>query len=209
MRAGRGRCPGWLPAALASLALFGCGGKGPSDSSGGTTTPPPVVPMFLCRDSQVAVDQVALKCATRLNPDVWQIAVVIGSPTTSTDIDGFAFDLLLDANEVQYVPDSALIGPMLTQGGNTPLLSATLKPGNPNRLVVGIARTGGAPGVQGIAGFDQIMLFSVKRVPGAQFDPDPRYVTFDKSASTALDSSASAQPIPSITFSDQLLLSNQ
>ena len=210
MRAGRGGRLGWLPAALVCLALCGCGGKSSSSTGGGTTTPPPPpLPSFKCRDSQVAANQVALKCAGKLAPDVWQIAVVIGSPTTSTDIDGFTFDLLLDANEVLYVPESALAGLMLAQGGNTPLLAAKLIPGNPNRLSVGISRTGGVPGVQGIQGFDQIMLFSLKVAPGQEFDPDPRYVTFDKSRSQAFDSSPSAQQIDSITFSDQLLLSNQ
>jgi len=35
-------------------------------------------------------DKVALKCGAQLAADVWQIDVVIGSPTTSTDIGGFA-----------------------------------------------------------------------------------------------------------------------
>jgi hypothetical protein len=207
MRAESVRRPGRLIVPLACLALLGCGGKG-ADSGGGTAAPPPPLPTFQCHDSAVTVDQVALKCAVNLSQDVWQIAVVIGSPTTSMDIDAFAFDLLLDPTAVQYVPNSALAGNMLAQGGNTPLLGAALVAGDPNRLRVGIARTGGAPGVQGTTQFNEIMRFSVRRVPGAQFDANPMHIVFDQTDSQAYDSSVPKQPI-SITFSDQLLLSNQ
>jgi len=57
--------------------------------------------------------------------------------------------------------------------------------------------------------FDRIMAFKVQALPGAQFDPDPSHLRFDKTRSEALDSSIQHQPIPSITFSDQILLSNQ
>jgi len=98
---------------------------------------------------------------------------------------------------------------MLFQDGDTPLLSSQIMNGDPGRLVVGIYRTGGAAGVQGLPGaYSQIMTFSMKAVPGAQFDAVPEHLRFDMLRSEALDSSA-AQPIPSITFSDQLLLSVQ
>jgi len=195
-----------LLAALLSALLLGCGSK----SGGGDTVvtpPPPPTPTFQCTDSSVMVDKVALKCGVHRTVDVWEIDVVIGSPTTSTDIGGFAFDLLFDPAILQFVPDSAGAGPMLYQDGDTPLLSARIS--DPGRLVVGIYRTGGAAGVQGIPGYDHIMTFSMKAVPGAQFDADPRHLAFDMNIFQALDSSAQAQPIPSITFSDQLLLSFQ
>ena len=155
------------------------------------------------------VDTVALKCSVQRTADVWEIEVVIGSPTTSTDIGGFAFDLLFDPEILEYVPDSARAGAMLYQGSDTPLLSALIMNGEPGRLVVGIYRTGGAAGVRGVSGYDHIMTFSMKAVPGAQFDADPGHLRFDMSRSEALDSSFPAQPILSITFSDQLLLSVQ
>ncbi len=198
-----------LLAALLFALLLGCGSKSGDGGGGGVVTPPPPpTPTFRCTDSSVIVDTVALKCGVHRTADVWEIDVVIGSPTTSTDIGGFAFDLLFDPAILEYVPDSARAGAMLFQDGDTPLLSAQIMNGDPGRLVVGISRTGGAAGVQGMPGaYSQIMTFSMKAVPGAQFDAVPEHLRFDRSE--ALDSSVQAQPIPSITFSDQLLLSVQ
>jgi len=199
-----------LLAPLVFAVLLGCGRKGGDGGNTVVTPPPPPTPTFRCTDSPVMVDKVALKCGIKRADDVWEIDVVIGSPTTSTDIGGFAFDLLFDPAILKYVPDSARAGPMLYQDGDTPLMSAQVMSGDPGRLVVGIYRTGGAAGVQGLAGvYDQIMTFSMKAVPGAQFDPDPGHLRFDMARSEALDSSALSQPIPSITFRDQLLLSFQ
>jgi hypothetical protein len=196
-----------LLSALLFALLLGCGRKS-GDGGGVVTPPPPPTPTFRCTDSLVIVDKVALKCGAQLAADVWQIDVVIGSPTTSTDIGGFAFDLLFDPAILEYVSDSARAGAMLFQDGDTPLLIARIS--DPGRLVVGINRTSGAAGVQGLPGaYSQIMTFFMKAVPGAQFDADPGHLRFDMSRSEALDSSAQAQPIPSITFSDQLLLSFQ
>src|SRR5439155_19898556 len=128
-------------------------------SGGGDTvvTPPPApTPTFQCTESLVMVDTVALKCGAPLSGNVWEIEVVIGSPTTSTDIGGFAFDLLFDPAILEYVPDSARAGAMLYQGSDTPLLSALIMNGEPGRLVVGIYRTGGAAGVRGVSGYDHI-----------------------------------------------------
>jgi len=198
-----------LLVALVCLLLAACGGKG-SDGGSVVTPPPPPLPVFQCGDSPAMVDHVALKCGARLGANVWQIDVVIGSPTTSTDIDGFAFDLLFDPSMLAYVPDSARAGSMLSQDGNLPLLSVQIPPGDPGRLVVGVYRSGEVAGVQGLPGYDQIMMFSMKVVSGAQFDADPRQLRFDADKFQALDSSAPRpQPIPSITFSDQLLLSYQ
>ncbi|HYS05303.1 MAG TPA: hypothetical protein VEW47_08930 [Candidatus Dormibacteraeota bacterium] len=196
-----------LSAVLVAL-LLGCGRKSGDGGGGGVVTPPPPpTPTFRCTDSLVMVNKVALKCGAPLPGNVWQIDVVIGTPTTSTDIGGFAFDLLFDPTILEYVPDSARAGAMLYQDADTPLLIARIS--DPGRLVVGINRTSGAAGVQGIPGYDLIMSFSMKAVPGAEFDADPRHLAFDMNRFQALDSSAQAQPIPSITFSDQLLLSVQ
>jgi len=196
-----------LLAPLVFALLLGCGRKGGNTV---VTPPPPPTPTFRCTDSPVMVDKVALKCGVKVADDVWQIDVVIGSPTTSTDIGGFAFDLLFDPAILKYVPDSARAGAMLYQDGDTPLMSVRIMSGDPGRLVVGIYRTSGAAGVQGQSGVnEQIMMFSMKALPGAQFDPDPGHLRFDMSRSEALDSSDPSQPISSITFSDQLLLSFQ
>jgi hypothetical protein len=187
--------------------LLGCGGKG---SDGGTvvTPPPPLDPTVVCSDSPPAVDHVVLRCGARISPAEWQIDVVVGYDTTSTDITAFAFDLLIDPTVLTYVPGSAQSRSMFFQSGQAPLLSVQPAPGDPGRLVVGISITGGAAGVQGKAPpNDWIMVFRVRAVQGAQFDSSPLRIVFDHTR--ALDSSDPAQAIPSITFSDQLLLSRQ
>jgi hypothetical protein len=192
---------------LLCAALAGCGGK--SGDGGGTVIPPPPTPTFKCSDSPAAVDQVVLRCGVKLSPDVWQIDVMIGAHT-ATDIGGFAFDLLFDPTVLAYVPSSAQSGSLLFQNGDTPLISVKTDPGDPGRLIVGISLTGGAAAVGVVPGtYDRIMVFSVKVVPGAQFDPDPKHLVFDMEKSQALDSSDPPQPILSITFRDQLLLSYQ
>jgi hypothetical protein len=200
----------WAPALLIAWALLGCGSK--ESNSGGTVTPPSPVPGALaCSSSLPQINDVTMHCRTHFAADdSWQIDVVIGYPTTSTDIGGFAFDILIDPTVLTYVPGSAGSGEMLFQDGLSPLFLADIKAGDPGRLVVGIYRPSGAPGVQGKGPpYDRIMTFRVKAVPGALFDPDPPRLTFDKMKSEALDSSMSAQAIPSITFHDQILLSRQ
>ncbi|HKB07375.1 MAG TPA: hypothetical protein VKF61_03730 [Candidatus Polarisedimenticolia bacterium] len=198
----------WAPAFLI-WALLGCGSK--ESDRGTTVTPPSPVPSSLaCSSSLPQIDDVVMTCRTHFAADdSWQIDVVIGSPTTSTDIGGFAFDILFDPTVLTYVPGSAGWGEMLVQDGITPLFSAETVPGDPGRLVVGIYRPGGQPGVQGTTTYNRIMVFRVKAVPGVQFDQYPPRLTFDMTRSEAIDSSPSAQAITSIKFRDQILLSKQ
>jgi len=196
------------PAVLMCAALIGCGGKG-GDGGGPVVPPPPPTLTFKCSDSPPQADQVVLRCGVRLTQDVWQIDVMIGAHPAS-DIGGFAFDVLIDPMVLKYVPGSAVSGSMLFQDGEVPLLTAVTAPGDPGRLVVGIYRTGGVPGVAVVPGtFDRIMVFNVQALPGALFDPYPLHLRFDEARSEALDTSVPPKAIPSITFSDQILLSNQ
>ena len=184
---------------LACVALLACGGGG---GGGAVVTPP--VPTFQCSDAPppVPADQVVLRCGAQIARDVWRIDVVIGVPTTSTDIGGFNFDVVADdATLLAFVAGSGQQGELLGQGGATVLLAAATVPGEPGHLVVGIHRTGGGPGVQGIAGYDRIMSFRMKALMSGPFGPE--LLRFEKYEAT----DSSDQLIPGITFSDQLLLS--
>jgi len=194
---------------LLGATLLGCGGKGP-DSGPMVPPPPPPMATFKCSDSPPQPDQIVMRCGIRLKADVWQIDVVIGAHAAS-DIGGFAFDLLIDPTILKYVPGSAqTTGSLLSQDGVTTLLDANTPLGDPGRLVVGVYRIGGAPGVAVVPGmFDRVMVFKVQALPGAQFDLLPGHLVFDKPKSYALDSTDSQNPIVSITFSDQLLLAFQ
>jgi len=194
---------------LLGATLLGCGGKGP-DSSGPMIPPPPSpLPVFKCSDSPPQPDQIVMRCGVRLKPDTWQIDVVIGAHAAS-DIGGFAFELLIDQTILRYVSGSAQSGSLLFQGGYDPLISVGPAPGDPGRLVVGIYRTGGAPGVAVVPGmFDRVMSFRVQVLPATQFIPVRDHLLFDTTRSVAIDSTDSQNTIPSITFGNELLLSFQ
>src|SRR2546428_758556 len=132
------------PAGLACAAILACsGGKG----GGGLVSPPPgPVATFQCDDSAAATDQVVLRCGAQVAADVWRIDVVIGVPTTSTDINGFVFDVVYDPLLLAYVPGSARAGTLLISDGGTQLFAAALEPGHPGDLAVGINRPWAARG---------------------------------------------------------------
>jgi hypothetical protein len=202
------RRPALATIVLLCAALVGCGGKGGDGGGSVITPPPPPTPTFRCSDSPPEENQVVLRCGGIPAADVGQIDVMIG-PSTSTDIGGFAFELLFDPTILSYVSGSAQSGTLLFQGG-TALLGVKIDPVDPGRLVVGIYLTEGTGGVEVKPGtYDRIMTFAMKVMPGAQFDPDPKHLVFDKDKSQALDASDPPQWIQSITFNDQLLLSNQ
>lgn len=176
---------------LAGLLHAACGG-GSSVS---------VRPGLECRDEPVAADTVALRCGGVPSAEARTIEVVIGVPTESTDIAGFLFDVVFDPAILVFEPSSAQAGNLLNQDGASVLFAATLEAGDPGRLVVGITRTGTGGGIQGTAGRDIIMRFTFHAVPGARFEASmPRFENAEARDSTP-------DVIPTIRFSDQLLLS--
>jgi hypothetical protein len=182
----------WTLLLLIAAASLACGGGGGGHHSG---------PAFTCSESAVGVDTVALVCATKISKDIWQLDVVIGGPTTSTDISGFNFDVVFDSSDLSYVPGSAVLGTLLSQGGDDPLLSADPASNDPGRLIVGIHRTNQPQGVGGAGPENLVLSFCLKANMLTAFGPD--LVHFENAE--AVDSSGT--PIAGITFSDQLSLS--
>jgi hypothetical protein len=184
---------------LACGVFLACGGKG-----GGSDDRPPVppgpVPVFRCEDSAPAADHVVLRCGQKVADDEWRIDVVVGVPTTSTDIGGFDFYVELDPLRASFVPGSGEEGNVLNQDDETVLFAAAIDPTDPGRLIVGISRAGGT-GIGAVAGHDLIMSFRVRALTAAPFGPlAPAFKNF-----RAFDSSV--QDIPEIVFDDQLFLS--
>jgi len=184
-----------LGCVLVCTVALGChsGGGGHSSSKS----------VFQCTDSASAKDVVVLLCGQRTQADVWLINMVIGGPTTSTDISGFNFDVVFDPTDLSYVSGSAALGTLLTQGGSQPLLAADLASNDPGRLIVGVHRTNPSTGVQGTATQNLILQFSMRANLLSNFGPVP--LQFQNAE--AVDSSGAA--IGSVTFSDQVLLSVQ
>ena len=159
------------PAVLACAATLACNSSGGGRGDGGVITPPPgPIPVFQCSDSPAAPDTVVLRCGERISASTWRINVVIGVPTTSTDINGFDFDVVFDPLLLAYLPGSAQPGVLLSQGGGTVLFAAATSPGDPGRLVVGIHKAG-ATGVQGTQYLDVILAFQLRSQTAASFPP--------------------------------------
>jgi len=125
---------------VAPLALPGCGGGGGGD---GGMMPAPIVASFSGSGTASAPDVVRLTGSPSGNTVV--VRVVVGGPTTSSDLYSFAFDLVLgDASVATYVAGSAAFGTALTlSGGQTSDVEATLQG---NRVVVGVTKLGGGSG---------------------------------------------------------------
>ena len=191
------------PAVLACAATLACNSSGGGRGDGGVITPPPgPIPVFQCSDSPAAPDTVVLRCGERISASTWRINVVIGVPTTSTDINGFDFDVVFDPLLLAYVPGSAQPGVLLSQGGGTVLFAAATSPGNPGRLVVGIHKAG-ATGVQGTQYLDVILAFQLTSQTAASFPPQVlRLENFRASDSSDVT-------IQGIIAIDQLFLSLQ
>ena len=191
------------PAVLACAATLACNSSGGGRGDGGVITPPPgPIPVFQCSDSLAAPDTVVLQCGERISASTWRINVVIGVPTTSTDINGFDFDVVFDPLLLAYLPGSAQPGVLLSQGGGTVLFAAATSPGNPGRLVVGIHKAG-ATGVQGTQYLDVILAFQLRSQTAASFPPQVlRLENFRASDSSDVT-------IQGIIAIDQLFLSLQ
>lgn len=126
---------------LAPMALPGCGGGGGNDGGGVMT--PPIVAAFSDSGASSAANLVRMTGSPSGNTVVAR--VVVGGPTTSSDLYSFAFDLVIgDTSVATFVAGSATFGTALTlSGGQTSSVQATLQG---NRVVVGVTKVGGGSG---------------------------------------------------------------
>ena len=179
---------GLLPAALAILVSVSCGGSG---GGGG--------PVVECNAIDAAADVVNMLCGGRLDRFTQRIRIVIGGATSSTDIQGFNFDLVYDPAEIVYA-GGAEQGDLLNRDGDDPLLVASLANGLQGRLIVSIHRTNQPQGVQGPDPVNEILSLNFEVA-----DPDvmtgPAPISFENAEAVG-----SAGTIPGITFADGLSL---
>jgi hypothetical protein len=124
-----------LGAVLALLA--GCSGE---------KSPEPVVRTLTCgSDMTVGANQVGLECVA--SGGSLLVKVVIGGPSTSTDIYAVKFDLVFDSVVVGYQGDGGL-GTFLSKNGGTARVLADVTSNDPDRLVAAASLQGTVPGVQ-------------------------------------------------------------
>ena len=130
-------------ARLRVLLLLGiataCGG-----GDGGGVVPPPLTAAFLPSATPGAADLVRLRAAASAGDKV-TLEVASGGPTTSTDLYGFAFDIVSsDATVAAFVDGTASFGDALTLSGGQTGRVEVGRTGN--RLVVGVSKLGGGSG---------------------------------------------------------------
>jgi hypothetical protein len=131
------RKTGGLGAAGVALALaLGCSGEKATE---------PVVRTVTCgTDLTVGANQVGLECVASGGSVL--VKVVIGGPSTATDIYAVKFDLVFDSVVVGYQGDAGL-GTFLTKGGGTARVLADVMSNDPDRLVAAVSLQGSVSGV--------------------------------------------------------------
>jgi hypothetical protein len=136
-----------LPA-LAALLLFiaalatGCGGGSGGGSNPGSIFTDLSASFF---DSGTEGNPNLIRMTGSSTGNLVEVEVVIGGPTTSTDLYSFVFDLVLSKPDVaEYVDGSAILGTALTTSGNQSLQVLASQQGA--RVTVGVTKLGGGPG---------------------------------------------------------------
>lgn len=175
---------------LVTLAT-GCGSGGGSDLG---LLPATLTASFSDSGTAGAADMIRLSG----NPtdDLVSVELLIGGPTTSTDIYSFAFDLVLgDTTVAEYVNGSATLGNALsTIDGQTLQVLATRQG---SRITIGVTKLGGGSGNGISATGDSTVVKLIFRL----LREGATHLTIEGSAGTdaaALDSNGEA--ITSVTF---------
>ncbi|ANM28499.1 hypothetical protein ABI59_00955 [Acidobacteria bacterium Mor1] len=130
-------------ASLFVVALITACGGGGGDAP---TTPPPVAG-FQASGTAAAPDGVRLVEAAR-NGNTVDLSVVVGGPSTSNDIFGFAFDLVIGTTGVlAYSGLDPVVGPALDDSDPSCSGAEALASQSGDRVVVGVTKLGaGCPG---------------------------------------------------------------
>ncbi len=185
------RCRASLVLAALSLALLsaGCGGGG-----GDTPTTPPPVAGLQASGTAAAPDGVRMVEAARSGSTL-DVAVALGGPSTSSDIFGFAFDLVIgNTSMLTFSGDDPVVGTVLDDSDpncDTEVL-AQQNPGD-DRVVVGVTKLGALCPGNGIGAGEPLIATFRFRVTGTGTS------TLDfGGVPEALDSQQN--PIPSISF---------
>jgi hypothetical protein len=76
------------------------------------------------------------------------IAVILGGPTSSTDIYGVKFDVIFDDSILRFQAP-AIEGSFLNRDGAATIIEAAVAPSDPGRVVVALTRQGAVSGLRG------------------------------------------------------------
>jgi hypothetical protein len=173
----------YLGCAIVGLILNGCGGG--HDNPG-----------LMCNllaacsgAGQVGSDQIGMQCSS--SPQIMAgVRVMIGGPTTSSDIYGIKFDLVFDSTLLRF-DGQAMEGSLLNKDGQSASLEARLAANDPGRLIVAITRLGSVGGVQANASEETVMTIGFSGLSCGTAS-----LAFDK----AMVVDSNLNPIPGIQF---------
>lgn len=158
MKPARSVTPRWLfVLAVMTLALgtlASCGGGGGGDDSG----PPPTPPTFTPSSTAPAANLVTITGSSTNNTTL-ELRVNITGPTTSQDIFGFAFNLLLSDPSVLSV-GTATAGDALSGTDSQKSAQATL---SGSRIIVGVTKVNQSAG-NGVPGSAVVVRIPLRKV---------------------------------------------
>jgi len=137
-------------------------------------------------------DRIGLECPAS-SQGTLPVKVVIGGPSTSSDIYGVKFDLVFDGVMLHYSSHSTVS--FLSKGGGTVEILADVPGGDPNRLVVAVGLAGAVSGVQVTGAEETVAEFLFEGM-----EPGSTSVRFENGQ--IVDSSLN--PIASLSFSGQI-----
>lgn len=150
---------------LAALPSIGCGGGGSDD---GGVVNPGLTAVFSESALVELGNRVKLQSASASGATV-SLDVTLFGPSTSTDIFGWAFDVVIsNPNVVEFVAGSAAAGSMLTPcpGNNLSVQATQQTAGNVTSVVVGVSKLGSCAG-NGVAAGGHAVVRLTFRVKAA------------------------------------------
>jgi hypothetical protein len=147
VRGGHGKA---VAAGLLLLALFasGCGG-----GEGGSSFVPDILTGRFVTSSTAAAPNLVRLTGAPGSGDLVAVDVVIGGPTTSSDLYTFAFDMVIgDPTVLDFVDDSGVVGSVLSATGcaGAPVVETGTDLSR-SQIVVGVSKLGACPG-DGVSG---------------------------------------------------------
>jgi hypothetical protein len=179
--------PGRLVSAGLILALTaGCGGR-----EGVSRPAPPLFETACQAGTPVTGNQIGLECDASGS---LLVRVVIGGPSTSSDIYGVEFDLVFDSAVLAFDAAAGSSTFLSKEGGPTQVL-ASVSGADPGRLVVGVSLVGAVNGVQ-VTAPTELVVGLLFRAQGA----GSTTIRFENGR--AVDSTLA--PIGSLSFAGQL-----
>ena len=179
----------FLGCAAVVAPVLACNGGGGGDNP----LPGPSLTLVCEAGSVPDPNRIGLECPASAQGTL-PVKVVIGGPSTSSDIYGVKFDLVFDGTVLHYATHSAVTSFLAKEGGSVDVL-ADVSESDPDRLVVAVGLKGPVSGVQVTGSMETVAEFLFQGMA-----PGTTTIRFENGQ--VVDSGLN--PIASLAFSGQL-----